>query len=493
MQAPALFSIPSSVVSVVFCCRPLPQVHCYELHGRFGHLVAPSVPARLQLAALYAATSTLLPEPLSACTGAQTALRLVRQCWGNGPMAPEDLAQLRSIGALSRNLLPALPLLIHELELSAWQLHELVIALRGGSAEAAAVGANTTGAVEVVAAAGPPAAPLLDPDAATSYLLARQGCGGGGHGGGAAGCSGEVCGWGPNPRELLTPGEEWRVLGLGGPWEGEPAWRRMGPYKAVELTDGEVDGTQDPQGQGQRQGLGQLPVPAGYVETTEARLAELVVGVARVAEEEGSGEQVQAAGARGAAATPPYLRLTTSTATSGAAADGTASVSAPGGGGGPTPLDAEMHVELADSCRHVRRTEVSLAEVIAEVMVAMARAAKQKGSGKQIQGAGTSGAVATPPYPLHATRTAGSAAAAEPPAAAVGASGGGGPTPLEAEMHAELAGCWRQHQQLLAAGRQGVAPGAARTIREIQVGVSGCIPVPGTPAPLLQAVRLLLF
>ncbi len=52
------------------------QAHCYEVHGRFGHLLAPSVLARLQLAALYAACSSLLPEPASQLTGAQMAMEL---------------------------------------------------------------------------------------------------------------------------------------------------------------------------------------------------------------------------------------------------------------------------------------------------------------------------------------------------------------------------------------------------------------------------------
>ena len=61
------------------------QMHCYEVHPRFGHLQAPSIDeARLQLAALYAATSTLLPEPRSNLTGAQTAVQLVRGQGGGG-------------------------------------------------------------------------------------------------------------------------------------------------------------------------------------------------------------------------------------------------------------------------------------------------------------------------------------------------------------------------------------------------------------------------
>ena len=64
------------------------QAHCYDVHGRFSNLVASDVPARLQLAALYAATSTLLPEPRSRMTGAQMAIELVRQvCWRGGARA----------------------------------------------------------------------------------------------------------------------------------------------------------------------------------------------------------------------------------------------------------------------------------------------------------------------------------------------------------------------------------------------------------------------
>ena len=55
------------------------QVHRYEVHPRFGHLVASDVLSRLQLAAMYAATSTHLPEPVSKMTGAQMAAELVRQ------------------------------------------------------------------------------------------------------------------------------------------------------------------------------------------------------------------------------------------------------------------------------------------------------------------------------------------------------------------------------------------------------------------------------
>lgn len=70
------------------------------MHPRFGHLCARSIPARLQLAALYAATGSLLPEPLSRLTGAQQAMALLRQCWGVRPLAAEDVQLLQDAAAL---------------------------------------------------------------------------------------------------------------------------------------------------------------------------------------------------------------------------------------------------------------------------------------------------------------------------------------------------------------------------------------------------------
>ena len=55
------------------------QLHRYEVHPRFGQLLASDIPSRLQLAAMYAATSSLLQEPGSKMTGVQMAAELVRQ------------------------------------------------------------------------------------------------------------------------------------------------------------------------------------------------------------------------------------------------------------------------------------------------------------------------------------------------------------------------------------------------------------------------------
>jgi hypothetical protein len=101
------------------------QAYLYEVHPRFHHLVAPDIPERLQLAALYAATSSLLPEPTSRLTGAQAALQLLRQCWHNGSLsgmqgkAGDALhAQLQQVAALGGHLLPALHLVVEHLQVS---------------------------------------------------------------------------------------------------------------------------------------------------------------------------------------------------------------------------------------------------------------------------------------------------------------------------------------------------------------------------------------
>ncbi|KAG2501267.1 hypothetical protein HYH03_001073 [Edaphochlamys debaryana] len=71
------------------------KAHCYEVHGRFGHLRASAVLPRLQLAALYAATGTLLPEPASRATGRGLPRRRVppARLSGAAPcVGPLDLA-----------------------------------------------------------------------------------------------------------------------------------------------------------------------------------------------------------------------------------------------------------------------------------------------------------------------------------------------------------------------------------------------------------------
>jgi hypothetical protein len=87
------------------------QAYTYELHARFGHLCSNELPARLQLAALYAATGSLLPEPASQLTGAQQAMQLVRQCWGTRPLGQAGPQQLVDIARLGGHMAAGLRLL----------------------------------------------------------------------------------------------------------------------------------------------------------------------------------------------------------------------------------------------------------------------------------------------------------------------------------------------------------------------------------------------
>ena len=154
---------------------PSVQVHAFEVHARFGDLRAPSKLARLQLAALYAATSSLLPEPHSRMTGAQMAMQLLRQCWSNSPLTPEERRQLDSVGQLGGHLAAGLRPLVHELHLSAMQLAHLHI---------------------MSSADGDPP---VGTDANCTYIQESS-----------AGC---FQGWAKNPRMLLSDEEELRALG----------------------------------------------------------------------------------------------------------------------------------------------------------------------------------------------------------------------------------------------------------------------------------------
>jgi hypothetical protein len=172
------------------------------VHPRLGHLCSGSIPARLQLAALYAATGSLLPEPASRMTGAQIAMQLVRQCWGTKPLSPSELQQLASVAALGGHMAAALRLLVHKLQASAFQLNALHFP--DGAPDHAA----------------PPDCPE---DWGTAYLLERKE-------------------WylqsASNPRLLLQAGEEQRVLGQRRPVDGIPRpWKRLRQYQAIDVPE----------------------------------------------------------------------------------------------------------------------------------------------------------------------------------------------------------------------------------------------------------------
>ena len=68
-----------------------------------------------------AATGTAVPEARSQQTGGELAIELVRQCWVNRPLDCEEQAQLQSVSNFSQ-LVPALPLICHELYMSAREM-----------------------------------------------------------------------------------------------------------------------------------------------------------------------------------------------------------------------------------------------------------------------------------------------------------------------------------------------------------------------------------
>ncbi|KAG2441635.1 hypothetical protein HXX76_003254 [Chlamydomonas incerta] len=191
------------------------KVHCYEVHGRFGHLRAPTRLARLQLAALYAATSTLLPEPGSRCTGAQMAMELLRQCWSTRPLDAAEAEQLAAVGRLGGHLAPGLHLLAHDLAASAAQLAHL---------HTAAPAADSA----ILDTLDSRAAPWLCDARIAAYdaplWIARV----------------ELPpGWGVNPRLLLSPAEEVRALGNrlscapAAPWRRQRQWQPIPELQAA--------------------------------------------------------------------------------------------------------------------------------------------------------------------------------------------------------------------------------------------------------------------
>ncbi|KAG2496793.1 hypothetical protein HYH03_005201 [Edaphochlamys debaryana] len=207
------------------------KVHRYEVHGRFGHLRASSVLARLQLAALYAATGTLLPEPASRATGGQMAMTLLRKCWGTRPLTAQEEQQLRSVGRLGGHLAPGLRPLAAELEASASQLSHL-FPCQPGDGHSGGSG-DGSGYHD----------PVSRRDADTVYEQAAS----------------RTCqGWRLlSARDRLTASEERRVLGVSRSSPAVPEWRRRGLFTPVPAPEG-------------------FPVAVNYVADKEAQLASLV-------------------------------------------------------------------------------------------------------------------------------------------------------------------------------------------------------------------------
>ncbi|CAM9957051.1 unnamed protein product, partial [Ectocarpus sp. 4 AP-2014] len=90
------------------------KVFSYSLHRRWNQPDAGGLSARLQLAAMFAATGTLLPDPRAGKTGSEKTIELVRRCSVNHPLQPGDRDQLLTVLDLS-GAIPALALLCGDL------------------------------------------------------------------------------------------------------------------------------------------------------------------------------------------------------------------------------------------------------------------------------------------------------------------------------------------------------------------------------------------
>ncbi len=272
-------------------------MHAYEVHPRFGYLRAGAILPRLQLAALYAATCCLLPEPGSGMSGTETAVQLLRQCWTNQPLTPEQAHQLHSVPRLGGHLAPALQLLAYELYLSSSQVqhYQATVLAANGTTCNSSGSRNGSSCTDL---------PVLDPDAGTAYLLSS--------------CQVLPGGFPAQHRLRLSPEEEARTLGAvcsAQVARGMPAWQRLRQYIPVD-----------------RSYVPACPVPSGYVAAQEQALLQLV-------------QQPQVPAAAGAPAagqsdngtTPPYPLKVPAAAGEGAA---------PGEG---LWLEQDMHMQLKRS------------------------------------------------------------------------------------------------------------------------------------------------
>ena len=97
------------------------KVYTYDVHPRFKTLIATSIPARIHLADLYAACSTLLPEPRMKMCGSEVAMQLIRRSWTNQPLEQTDYQKLKQM-CLHTNFTHGLELLCHEVACSSLQI-----------------------------------------------------------------------------------------------------------------------------------------------------------------------------------------------------------------------------------------------------------------------------------------------------------------------------------------------------------------------------------
>lgn len=104
-------------------CTDRREWHSFDIHPRFGRLVAAGTPGRLQIAAVFAASSSLLPM-WSGYTGFEIAMQLIRECWTNVPLSKTSWQHLEQIIDHGKKC-PGLVLLCNDLAVTSSRLEAL--------------------------------------------------------------------------------------------------------------------------------------------------------------------------------------------------------------------------------------------------------------------------------------------------------------------------------------------------------------------------------
>ena len=104
-------------------CDARREHRTYQIHARFKELRCHEIAARLQLAAMYAASDSFYPDRRVGMTGAQYAMDLIRRSYVDRPLTGDEAMQLSSVKRYDHCWrTPALYLLCNDLQQSAEQL-----------------------------------------------------------------------------------------------------------------------------------------------------------------------------------------------------------------------------------------------------------------------------------------------------------------------------------------------------------------------------------
>ena len=104
-------------------CDARREHRTYQIHARFKELRCHEIAARLQLAAMYAASDSFYPDRRVGMTGAQYAMDLIRRSYVDRPLTADETMQLNSVKCYDHCWrTPALYLLCDDLQQSAEQL-----------------------------------------------------------------------------------------------------------------------------------------------------------------------------------------------------------------------------------------------------------------------------------------------------------------------------------------------------------------------------------